>query len=216
MRALSFTIAGILGVFSLAALPAKADVYTFNTNKCSSSCLPFTGTVTVTQDGSNTVLVDVEGSGFQFVTSSGGGNNFFFNLIGDPTISISNVTAGWQLVSTTASATDALGGSGWGFDYALTCDFGASACGPGASNPKAPPLKFDVTAPGLTPAAFFDTDGSASTVEFAADVIANGNTGLVGATRTSVSTTTPEPITSALVGTGLIALAFIRRRRPNK
>ena len=206
----SFASAGMVAVFLMAVAPVKADVYTFNTNKCSTSCLPFTGTVTVTQDGANTVLVDVEGSGFQFVTSSGGGDNFFFNLIGDPTISISKVTSGWQLVSTTASATDALGGSGWGFDYALTCDFGVNACGPGASNPKNPPLKFDVTATGLTPASFFDTDGGASTVQFAADVLANGNTGLVGATRTTSSV--PEPISLSLVGTGLISLFLIRRR----
>jgi len=209
----SYAIAGMVAVCLMAVAPVKADVYTFNTNNCSTSCLPFTGTITVTQDGANTVLVDVEGTGFTFVTSSGGSANFFFNILNDPTISVSNLTSGWALVSTTASPTDALGGGGWGFDYALTCQIAPSPCSPGASNPKPPPLKFDVTATGLTPASFFDTDGAASPVQFAADVQGfGGNTGLVGATRTGLSPTTPEPITSGLVGTGLISLFFLRRR----
>jgi hypothetical protein len=70
-------------------------------------------------------------------------------------------------------------------------------------------LKFDVTAAGLTPGSFNDFNGG-TPVQFAADVLANGNTGLVGATKTS--STTPEPISSALVGTGLISLFFLRRR----
>ena len=207
-KASAYLLSGLFGLFALVAIPAKADTYTFNTEHCSSACLPFTGTISVTQNGANDVFINVTGSGFQFVNSAGGGDQFFFNIIGDPTISIANLTAGWQLVSTTASSTDALGGAGWGFDYALTCDFGLNACGPGASNPRNPPLSFDVIATGLTPASFFDTDG-ASTVQFAADVLANGNTGLVGATRTS---TVPEPISLSLVGGGLLVFGLFRKR----
>lgn len=197
----------LLALAAFAVTPASADTYTFNTDHCSSACLPFTGTVTVTQDGANTVLVDVTGSGFDFVTSAGGGDQFFFNIVGDPTISISNLTPGWALASTTASATDSLGGAGWGFDYALSCDPG---CGPGASNPKAPPLSFDITAAGLTPAAF-DTNDGASPVDFAADVLANGNTGLVGATLTSMSPV-PEPTSLSVVCGGLLGLGLLRKR----
>ncbi len=207
MRKARVSVATFLGLFALVAVAAKADTYTFNTDHCSSACLPFTGTVTVTQNGANTVHVSVTGSGFGFVDTAGGGDEFFFNIIGDPVISIANLTSGWSLVSTSASSTDALGGGGWGFDYALTC---GTNCGPGGSKPLSPPLSFDITATGLTPASFFDTDGAASPVQFAADVLANGNTGLVGATRTS--TTVPEPISLSLVGGGLLALGLFRRR----
>jgi hypothetical protein len=209
------TFLGAMAIFTvLAAVPAKADTYTFNTNNCSTSCLPFTGTVSVTPDGANTVLISVTGTGFQFVDSSGGNAQFFFNVLNDPTITVTNLTAGWTLISQTASPTDALGGSGWGFDYALQCydPVAKVGCGPGGSNPKNPPLSFDVSGTGVTVASFFDTDGGASPVQFAADVLANGNTGLVGATRTAISTTTPEPISLSLVGTGLISLFFLRRR----
>jgi hypothetical protein len=208
MKVSTYVIAGIMGAFLVAAVPAKADTYTFNTDKCTGGCLPFTGTISVTQDGANTVLIDVEGSGFQFVDSSGKPNQFFFNLAGNPTISVSFITSGWTLASTTAGS---LGGSGWTFDYAVSCvtNVAVNACGPGGSNPRNPPLKFDVTAAGLTPGSFNDFNGG-TPVQFAADVLANGNTGLVGATKTS--STTPEPISSALVGTGLISLFFLRRR----
>jgi hypothetical protein len=213
MRASRFAIAGILGVFALAAVPVKAAVYTFNTNNCSTSCLPFTGTVTVTQDGANTVLIDVEGTGFAFVDSSGAPNQFFFNILGNPTISVSFLEPNWTLASTTAGS---LGGSGWTFDYAVSCvtNVVTNPCAPGSSNPRPPPLKFDVTAAGLTPASFNDFNGG-TPVQFAADVLANGNTGLVGAKLTN-NPTVPEPISSALVGTGLIGLFFLGRRRASK
>jgi len=220
-----FAIAGIVAVFLMAVAPVKADTYTLNTNNCSGAgCLGtgVSGSISVTQDGTNTVLISVTGSGFGFVDSAGGNAQFFFNILNDPTISVSNVTPGWSLIATTASATDSLGGSGWGFDYALACydPVAKVGCGPGGSNPKPPPLSFDVTAAtGLSPASFLDTDGTASPVQFAADIInqttgnpQSGNTGMVGFTRTGISTTTPEPITSGLVGTGLISLFFLRRR----
>ena len=191
-RAAFFLLAGAVGLLPTVQ-PAKAHVYTFTVDHCSASALCGTGlgTVTVTQDGANTVKIDVEavGTGFDFVNSAGKGNEFFFNIgavlggnVDNPTISVTPLTPGWALASTTAGS---YGGAGWNFEYALTC-LSVSVCAHGASNPKGPPLIFDVTATGLTPASFYNSSGSP--VEFAADVRGNlsGNTGLVGATRTSV------------------------------
>ena len=51
---------------------------------------------------------------------------------------------------------------------------------------------------------------------FAADLSnANGNTGVVGVTGFGTTSSVPEPISSTLVGAGLISL-FILRRRPNR
>ena len=63
--------------------------------------------------------------------------------------------------------------------------------------------------------------GAGTAAYFAADVscfptcpgsTANGNTGAIGATGPGVSTV-PEPITSGLVGTGLVSLFFLRRKK---
>ena len=213
--------AGIIGAFSLLALPAEADIYTVTTDHCTGGCGTGQGTVTVTQDGANTVKIDVEGvgSGFDFIASGAGGeNSFFFNIqavtggnIDNPTISVSNLTAGWQLVTTTAGsyAGDGLSGD---FEYALTCHFTGGGCEKNGSPGITPPLIFDVTAAGLTPQSFFDPGGTsgADTAEFAADVLSAGNTGLVGFTRTS---TVPEPSSTLALGIAFAGLAMIARKK---
>lgn len=50
-------------------------------------------------------------------------------------------------------------------------------------------------------------------VYFVADVYFSGSTGLIGvSTLNGFSNNVPEPVTSALVGTGLLSLLFLRRR----
>jgi hypothetical protein len=132
-----------------------------------------------------------------------------FDLIGNPTIAVSNLTTGWSLLSTTAGN---LQFDGFGnMDYALVC----GACGSGGSNPQPGSLSFDVTAAGLTPGSFEELSrippGSAQAY-FVADILGTtGNTGPVGATLTSI-TTIPEPGSLALLGAGVLLLAFSRLR----
>jgi|SRR5579871_971524 len=216
----------------MSLLPAKADTYTFNTDHCSGGgCGTGIGEVLVTQNGAGTVSIDVKPllTGFEFVSSGAGtpskgpdkgvDGQFFFNIqavsggnADNPTISVSNLTAGWELVSTTAGsyAGDGLSEE---FEYALTCNFSGGACsGGGASNPASLPLKFDLTATGLTPTSFDDPGGTSgvNTAEFAADVIANGNTGLIGASLTSV---VPEPATLLPLSGLLFGMGIVVRKR---
>jgi len=197
---------------AFAAMPAFADQYGFTVDHCTGGCgtAPF-GTVDVTQDGANTVkLVVTLTAGDKFV-STGFPGSLGFNIIGNPTIGISNLTSGWSLISTTAGN---LHFDGFGnLDYALSCDI----CGNGGSNPFAGPISFDVTAAGLTAASFKELSRlppGSDQVYFVADIIGTtGNTGPVGATLNQ--TAVPEPSSLLLFGAGALLLGFssLRRKR---
>jgi len=195
----------LLGLGS--GLPAMADVYSLTIDHCSGGCgTPPFGTINVTQDGSNTVLVDVNLSSAVFV-STGLPGSFAFDLLGNPAISISNLTTGWSLLSPSAGN---LHFDGFGkLDYALVCDI----CGNGGSNPFPGPISFDVTAAGLTPATFRDLSvGGSPSVYFVADILGStGNTGPGGAT--SGTTSVPEPASLGLMSLGLAGAMWIRRRK---
>jgi hypothetical protein len=202
----TLTLLAILGLGS--AVPALADTYSLTEDHCSGGCgtAPF-GTIEVTQDGANTVLVDVNLSSAAFV-STGFPGSLAFDLLGNPTISISNLTSGWSLLSTSAGS---LHFDGFGtLDYAMECVI----CGNGGSNPFPGPISFDVTAAGLTPASFLDlSTGGSSSVYFVADIMGStGNTGPVGATFQGGGTSVPEPGTLGLLSLGLAGALFARRR----
>ena len=203
-------LSAVLGL-AFAGMPALADQYTFTIDHCTGGCgtAPF-GSVNVTQNGSSTVNVSVSltsGDGF---VSTGFPGSFAFDIIGNPTISVSSLPSGWSLVSTAAGN---LQFDGFGnLDYALVCD----VCAPGGNHPSS--LSFDVTATGLTPASFAELSRIPPGSEqgyFVADIMGTtGNTGIVGATLLS-RTTAPEPSTVLLLGTGGLFVAFssFRRRR---
>ena len=206
------TLLALLGLGS--AVPALADTYSLTIDQCSGGCgtAPF-GTIDVTQAGTNTVLVDVKLDSAAFV-STGFPGSFAFDLVGDPKISVSHLTSGWSLLSTSAGS---LHFAGLGrLDYTLEC----GACGHGGSHPFAGPISFDVTAPGLTAAAFKDLSvGGKPDVYFVADLMgSNGRTGPIGATLTSTRASVPEPAPLTLLAAGLVLMALMprRRRAPSK
>jgi hypothetical protein len=203
-------------IFSLAfaaASPVLADSYAFTIDHCTDGCgtSPF-GTVDVSQDGANTVKLTVSlTSGDKFV-ATGFPGSFGFDIVGNPTIAVSNLTSGWSLLHPTAGN---LQFDGFGdLDYALLCN----VCGNGSTNPFAGPISFDVTAAGLTPASFAELSRippGTDQAYFVADILGTtGNTGPVGATLTN--TATPEPATNLLLASGGLLLTFSSLRRKRK
>src|SRR5215467_8275991 len=137
---LKLIVPAILGLASL-AMPAFADQYQLTLDHCTGGCgtAPF-GTIDVTQKGVNTVNIAVSLiPGDKFVRTGFPGS-FAFDLIGNPMITVSNLTGGWSAVSLNAGT---LHFDGFGYlDYALTC--GNPACGNGGGHGYAGPLSFDV------------------------------------------------------------------------
>jgi PEP-CTERM motif len=188
--------------------PALADVYSLSIDHCTGGCgAPPFGTIDVTQAGTDTVQVDVSlAAGDQFVRTGFPGS-FAFDLVGNPAISVSDLTAGWSLLSTSAGT---LHFDGFGYlEYTLVCN----ACGHGGSHPFPGQISFDVAAPGLTPANFEElSSGGSAQVNFVADILGTtGRTGPVGATLSSTSV--PEPATLGLMSLGLAGATLFRRRR---
>jgi PEP-CTERM motif len=214
----TFFVAMLVNVAGIAMAPLMADTYTFTIDKCpgTNGCGVGSGigTITTQQDGANTVEITVSLGGLDFSNSAFHGDNFLFNIAGTPAISISSVTPGWELVSTTAGS---LGGDGWSFDYALTCDFNQGGACHGTGHTAPGTLTFDVTAPGLIPWDFW-TPRDYTSPDFAADVFSNstGNGGLIGATYTSgvgVPPQVPEPASVVLLGTVMLLAVQAARRR---
>ncbi len=203
---LRLMLLALLGLGS--GLPAFGDVYSLTIDHCSGGCgAPPFGTIQVAQDGPNTVRVDVSLLNSSEFVSTGFPGSFAFDLLGNPTISVANLTSGWSLLSSSAGS---LHFDGFGkLDYALVC----AICGNGGSNPFPGPISFDVTAPGLATASFEDLSaGGSPPVYFVADIIGStGNTGPVGATL--ISTSVPEPTPLGLMGIGLACGMLLRRRQ---
>ncbi len=199
------------------AQPARANqiTYEFNTwtgTGTAPTSSPY-GSVTLNDNGGQNVTVTVSlapGEGFVY---TGSGESLLWDLQGNPTVTITNLTPGFA-VTNNGVLTGKMDGSGYWY-YGITCYPGA--CGKGGSSPYTGSFSFMIDNVSLS-----DFVTNTKNFYFASDICTIvGDGGCMGATGDIESagyqpppTETPEPGALAIFGAGLLGCAvFINRRR---
>lgn len=175
------------------------------------------GTVKVSEsaNGGLDVLVSLA-EGFRFNGSNKNHHALTFNLLGNPSLSFSGLSAGFATLGTTAaSISQSPFGKGW--EYGIDCiDLKSSAAGSGckpgfnATNPTSLSFSVGSSQGALTVASLEAFSHQGQSIYFATDVVnARGVTGNVGAIATPV----PEPSEWGMLVAGIGLAGWMARKR---
>ena len=214
MRKLALLAAASIAAFAATPVSAQVATYSLSVDGSSSGlgAGPY-GTVTVTQNGDGTLtFLETLFAGYRIHGGNDNHDAAAFTIIGDPSLTITNLTSGFITENVGSGTSDSEPPFG-NFQTSIICD---TACGNGFNGGFAGPLSFTVGASSpLTLASLGFNVYNGQNIYFTSDlVIANGSTGNVGATLVTTPSV-PEPATWAmmLMGFGATGVAMRRRRR---
>ena len=168
------------------------------------------GTVSVTENANGSLtFLETLTPGFKIHDGTSNHNAFSFSIAGDPTVTVSSLTAGFAAISTSSGINVSAPPFG-SFFTAIDC---TTSCGPGYNGGYAGTLSFTVSAAKtLTLQSLGFNTINGHNVYFTTDVVnASGYTGNVGAA--GVVAAVPEPATWALMLVGFGGVGYSMRRR---